>query len=248
MKVIVGLDGLKLTNVPEEEILNPNKNYYVYEWFIKETERVFYVGKGKGSRYKQDKNDLFVKIKNNFDCDVRFVKEGLSEYEALVLEEEWMQKRSNEGHILANVVVVGGKGVYELDKYEYMKTPDIWVNNVDKYYFSIGNYKFNQINKENLLSTHIKEYSAGGLFDLYLKSNERHTQDKLDLTVKGLVDEVKQYIQSNEGRLYKTLAKKAKSIIYHGHLSYEDYLKHKNNGLDVYHLIDVLDYIKNDFK
>ena len=26
--------------------------YYVYEWFIVDTNEVFYVGKGKGNRYK----------------------------------------------------------------------------------------------------------------------------------------------------------------------------------------------------
>lgn len=34
--------------------------FYVYEWFIKETNEVIYVGKGKGKRYKVRKhNRLF---------------------------------------------------------------------------------------------------------------------------------------------------------------------------------------------
>lgn len=32
--------------------------FYVYEWFIVETEEVFYIGKGKGKRYKINLKNL----------------------------------------------------------------------------------------------------------------------------------------------------------------------------------------------
>jgi len=40
-----------------------NKKYYVYEWFMKDTGEIFYVGKGSGKRYKfKDRNYIFKDI------------------------------------------------------------------------------------------------------------------------------------------------------------------------------------------
>ena len=62
--------------------------YYVYEWFIKDTNEVFYVGKGKGKRYKETKNrnKFFKDMYNAHSCDVRKVFEGLTEKEAFAQE------------------------------------------------------------------------------------------------------------------------------------------------------------------
>ena len=62
--------------------------YYVYEWFIKDTNEVFYVGKGKGKRYKETKNrnKFFKDMYKTHSCDVRKVFEGLTEKEAFSQE------------------------------------------------------------------------------------------------------------------------------------------------------------------
>ena len=52
--------------------------FYVYEWFIKETNEVIYVGKGCGRRYKVTKhNKFFNDMIKRFDCDSRIIKEFL---------------------------------------------------------------------------------------------------------------------------------------------------------------------------
>jgi hypothetical protein len=64
--------------------------YYVYEWFIKDTNEVFYVGKGKGNRYKETKsrNKFFLDMYKTHSCDVRKVFDGLTEKEAFAKEVE----------------------------------------------------------------------------------------------------------------------------------------------------------------
>jgi hypothetical protein len=55
--------------------------YYVYEWYFIDTDNVFYVGKGKGRRYREqkDRNDKFKNYINKYKCNVRKVFENLTE-------------------------------------------------------------------------------------------------------------------------------------------------------------------------
>lgn len=64
--------------------------YYVYEWFIVDTNEVFYVGKGKNDRYLtiSGRNKFFMDMYNSHICDVRKVYENLSEQEAFNKEIE----------------------------------------------------------------------------------------------------------------------------------------------------------------
>ena len=64
--------------------------YYVYEWFIVDTNEVFYVGKGKGNRYKEHKrrNKFFIDMYSTHKCDVRKIYENLSEEDAFKKEKE----------------------------------------------------------------------------------------------------------------------------------------------------------------
>ncbi|MBT2582961.1 hypothetical protein [Planococcus sp. ISL-109] len=72
MNINLTLTGGKITMVPNEEDLHQKRNYYVYEWFIKETGQVIYLGKGTGSRYKNTKrNDYFNRLFEKFECDVK---------------------------------------------------------------------------------------------------------------------------------------------------------------------------------
>ena len=86
------------------------KQYYVYEWFIKSTGEVFYVGKGTGNRVSsnKDRNKHFLAIKKKYDCDYRIVKKFVNEQDALDFEKEYGQELKKQGFAKASYVL-GGK-------------------------------------------------------------------------------------------------------------------------------------------
>lgn len=67
-----------------------NNQYYVYGHYKKDTNELFYVGKGKGKRawYKRKTTNLhWVNVAKKYGYDIRIFKENLSEDDALELEE-----------------------------------------------------------------------------------------------------------------------------------------------------------------
>jgi hypothetical protein len=87
--------------------MNPNsKKYYVYEWFVKNTGEVFYVGKGCKRRWKTTarENKFFTHMLLTHECDVRKVHERLTECEAYEMEIKTIQYyRNNTNYRLTNV-------------------------------------------------------------------------------------------------------------------------------------------------
>ena len=62
--------------------------YYVYIWFIKESHKVFYVGKGSGNRATsmKDRNPYFKNIRKAYECGYEIVKYFDTEQEAYEYE------------------------------------------------------------------------------------------------------------------------------------------------------------------
>ena len=85
--------------------------FYVYEWFIKSTNEIFYVGKGSGRRYKVRKHNRFFNdvVKNN-DCDSRIVKTFQTEEEAFAYEYERIHKLQEKGLCKCNISSGGNGG------------------------------------------------------------------------------------------------------------------------------------------
>ena len=99
--------------------------YYVYEYYIKETGEVFYVGKGKGNRYQniKNRNKFFIDMYNTHNCSTRKVCENLSEDEAFSKEEELIRYyRENTNFRLTNQTD-GGEGTsgYRMSKKDKFK-------------------------------------------------------------------------------------------------------------------------------
>lgn len=74
--------------------------YYVYIWYIVDTGEVFYVGKGKGKRYKQvsHRNKFFTDMYNSHNCTVKKIYENLTEDEAFQKEKDtvkWFRENTN---------------------------------------------------------------------------------------------------------------------------------------------------------
>lgn len=92
-----------------------NKIFYVYEWFNVDTDEVFYVGKGKGVRYKtiKGRNSYFSNYYGKYSCDVRKIKEKLSEDEAYDLEEKMISHYKEIGQCKCNFHKGGSGGRYK---------------------------------------------------------------------------------------------------------------------------------------
>ena len=92
--------------------MDESREYYVYIWYIVDTNEVFYVGKGKGRRYKQisGRNKFFTDMYGSHNCEVKKVYENLTEQEAFQKEREVVRwYRENTSYRLTNQTD-GGEG------------------------------------------------------------------------------------------------------------------------------------------
>lgn len=89
--------------------------FYVYEWFNVETKEVFYVGKGKNGRYKniKQRNNYFKNYHNKYKCDVRKIKEQMTEQDAFDLEIELIAKYKKIDQCKCNITDGGEGTTYE---------------------------------------------------------------------------------------------------------------------------------------
>lgn len=78
-----------------------NNRYYVYVWRIKDTNEVFYVGKGSGKRYKtlNGRTKLFLDVYNTHDCYVQIAYNNLDEETAYKTEYILVQYFKKKGHL-----------------------------------------------------------------------------------------------------------------------------------------------------
>lgn len=80
--------------------MDSERLYYVYIWYVIETNEVFYVGKGKGKRYKQvsGRNKFFMDMYISHNCNAKKIYENLTEAEAFQKEQEtikWYKEHTN---------------------------------------------------------------------------------------------------------------------------------------------------------
>lgn len=66
------------------------KDFYVYEYFIVDTNEIFYVGKGTGNRKNElhNRNEYFKSVYNKYKCEVRIILDSLTNEEACQREIE----------------------------------------------------------------------------------------------------------------------------------------------------------------
>ena len=94
--------------------------YYVYEFFIVETNEIIYVGKGKGKRYRvvSQRNSLLTYILKHYKCDSRIVKTFQNEKDAYMFEYEYINTLKEKGLCICNIYCggAGGSGEYWTDE------------------------------------------------------------------------------------------------------------------------------------
>lgn len=98
--------------------------FYVYEWFIKDTDEIFYVGKGCRRRYRdmKSRNQIFLDIVNNNNCDSRIIQYFENENDALKAEHERIIELKEKGLCKAN-----------LDDGGYGGLNFVWTNEMREY-------------------------------------------------------------------------------------------------------------------
>jgi hypothetical protein len=100
------------------------KRYYVYQWYVKGTREVFYVGKGTGNRYRTRKreNVFFTRMLETHDCESEIIADNLDEKTAFELEKVVISFYKKTNCRLTNVTD-GGENPPRI----YGKRPSWWL-------------------------------------------------------------------------------------------------------------------------
>lgn len=99
-------------------------NFYVYEWFIVDTNHIFHAGKGQGNRYLELKgrNKYFLKIAKKYNVASRIYKDNLTEDEAWAIEKSRIKELQAVGQCETNLHEggCGGDTITRMPESEYI--------------------------------------------------------------------------------------------------------------------------------
>ncbi len=129
------------------------KDFYVYEWCIKETGEVYYVGKGKGDRYKGKHGPAAERIRRHFDTEIKFVATDLTEEEALVLETKEIERLLNEtdDHLVNLIIPLGTKNTpfssngSKTPPFQFEIAPMAYTSEIDEHFFGVECFPFDTV-------------------------------------------------------------------------------------------------------
>lgn len=100
-------------------------NFYVYEWFIVDSNHIFHVGKGQGNRYidLKGRNKYFLRIAKKYDVASRIYKDNLTEAEAWAIEKSRIEELQAIGQCETNIHEggCGGDTVTRMPKSDYIE-------------------------------------------------------------------------------------------------------------------------------
>lgn len=228
--------------------LNKSNKYYIYAWHtIELPKRYFYVGKGTNSRKShilteikkvedgKTKNERFERYKQIRDlCGIacEIIIKDLTELEALIYEQCLKFQMIDDGEVLLNIEGMPEKNLSGWWRGTSATRPTLDEDPYYSRYLKITEKShFDEICKEDLLRTWCNLY---GLYPTVL-DNETNKKEI-----------IKSWVVANNGKFYSAPSTKTKSIIIHGFLSKETYLKYREKGYKIFNANDVLNYINNN--
>jgi len=255
IKLSTDENGVSVTSSPIGTVTgSKHSDFYVYEWFIKDTGEVFYVGKGRGNRYKEYHARAYIaeEIKKLFDTGSRFVATDLTEIEAIELENETMLRILNEtNHRLTNritpLLAKRGNGYDRSPNtptFEFEKAPVLYATEIDEHYFGKSYREFDKVTEENLKAVMFIERSIRNEIEtIYGGELERY------------IDETKQLLNKLGNRVLKTqFAKSITAWIYIGDDDVKNYeidqgkaIERLGREVPTFHLIDVWKFLKDRY-
>ena len=139
-------------------------DFYVYEWYVISTGEIFYIGKGRGNRYREYHTHAYdaERIRSTYETGVMFVGTGLTEEEAVELETQEMFRILNEtSHRLTNRIVPitakrgNGYGPSpSVPPLQFETTPWLFATEIDEHYFGIKPRQFDPVDLRNIRKVH----------------------------------------------------------------------------------------------
>ncbi|MED4128502.1 GIY-YIG nuclease family protein [Shouchella miscanthi] len=229
-------------------------DFYVYEWFIKDTGEIFYVGKGRGDRYKtfHGHGHQAEKIRRNYDTECRLVGTELTEKQAIELESEEMTRvLNNTNYVLTNRITPlftkrgnGHEISQNTPKPQFETAPCLYASIIDEYYFDIKHRSFDEVRYENLKAvSFIIRNIRDEIKIIYGENLEKYKGETKSLLIKN-----------GNKVLENKYAKSVTAWIYIGDTYLGNYHSDQEKALDklgrnipTYHLIDVWKFLIEKF-
>jgi hypothetical protein len=161
-------------------------DYYVYEWYIKETGEVFYVGMGRCNSYKEYNKYAYEaeKIKTLYDTGNKFIAKNLTESDASEIKSKEITRILNETtDRLTNRVTslfADRDNGYGRSKntpiFKFEIAPTLYAAEIDEHYYGIKGKNFDNVNTdclasvvfiENRINAKILDIVYGGKYKSY---------------------------------------------------------------------------------
>ncbi|MEW9674624.1 GIY-YIG nuclease family protein [Lentibacillus sp. L22] len=244
--------GISISSSPVGDSTGSTKtDFYVYEWFIKDTGEIFYVGKGRGNRYKTYHERAYEaeKIRKMYGTASRFVGKGLTEEQAIELESQEMTRILNETNDrLTNRIIPftakrdnGYDRGFKTPELRFETAPHFYASEIEEHYYGMKSRPFDNVKDESLKVV------------VFITRNIR---DEVNTIYDGKLEkyqgETMALLSANNSRILKSqFAKSVTAWIYIG----DDYVTNYNNdqekaleklerNIPTYHLIDVWGFLK----
>lgn len=216
------------------------KKYYIYEWFTNKDNKIFYVGKGTGYRYRHIISDMkrprgakYKELQQNFGIGSRFVADGLTDFEASLYEICLIHQRVEEGEVLLQSANNPGQDVYWEQRHNIATqciarvfSPSIIVDPYHKRYFGITPPPYDTVCIDKL--------SRVSLFATFSADSPKTVQE---------MEQLKNNLVFHGGKVFSTIAKSAKAVVEFDNMDYSRYIHLHEMGVSVYHSFDVVKFL-----
>lgn len=252
-------DKLKSVFSSEEKETNSqgHKNdWYVFEWSVKDTGEIFYVGYGYGDDSKSFGFETYhgERIKEKLDVECKIIKDNLEEDEARDLQQEELKRVLKEtDNVIINRVtpnmITRKSGLLKsvtTPNYRFEQAPVLYVSEYEQHYLDMDYDDFEKVDLDNLKSVFLVEK---GVDDEIIANIYKDDLDKYVNQTKSLLE------HENIKMVDDQFANDVTAWVYIGDDSiakvneYEDKAQQKlSKKIPVYHMMDVLKKLKEKNK